>query len=352
MDSYWQQFWQHVRTRTKTILWGLPLSLIPFFFNFQFYSERGWLLQGFLSSLGFGLLIGGTVWATFMVVYSVLWWIRTRWNYFPRTMWWFDLSVALCGTVLGILLMMLVQNWWWNVRLTGMGFLLSLILGLICLTVFMLYSLYQEARAESLQQQAAVAEARYHTLETQMRPHFLFNALNSLAELIEAKQENAAEVAFTLSDLYRQMLANSKTKTSSLASEVEITRAYLALEHLRFGERLRYAFHLPANAAEIYLPSLTLQTLVENAVKHGIAKSLAGGEIDIHVQQQAPQRYQLRVVNSGLPLKSTSNADGTGLANTRERLELLYGPPHQFALATDEAGRTCASFYFTGEKRD
>ena len=348
MDSFWQQFWQNVRTRTKMIIWGLPLSLIPFFFNLRYYWENGWLLSGFLSSLGFGLLIGGTVWSVFLVAYGAVWWFRVRWNFNVPTTWWFDGGVALCGTMLGILFMMLVQKMLWNVPLTGMGFLLSLIVGLICLTVFLLYAKYQDARAESLQQQAALSEARYHTLETQMRPHFLFNALNSLAELIESKQENAAEVALTLSDLYRKILANSKTKTASLRSELEITQAYLELEQLRFGKRLQFTIVTPSDTDNIFLPSLSLQTLVENAVKHGIAKSVDGGSIEILVERQAGW-YQLRVTNSGTPFTTNGDASGTGLSNTRERLQLLYGARHQFHIGVDEAGRTCASFYFMGE---
>ncbi len=349
MESFWQQFWHNVRARTKMILWSLPLSLIPYVFNLPTYWERGWMLTGLVSSLSFGLLIGGTVWATFLFAYGTLWWMRARWSYVLRTSWWFDLSIGLCGTVLGILLMMWVQNLLWNVPPTGMGFLLSLIVGLICLTVFMLYLMYQEARAESLQQQAALADARYHALETQMRPHFLFNALNNLAELIEAKQENAADVALTLSDLYRKILANSKTKTAPLESELEITRAYLELEQLRFGSRLQFTIATPNDTSNIFLPSLSLQTLVENAVKHGIAPSVAGGQIEICVEQRAPQRFQLRVTNSGAAFAKNDNGSGTGLANTRERLQLLYGTQHQFQLGTDDAGRTCASFYFTGE---
>jgi signal transduction histidine kinase len=326
--------------------------LIPFFFNLPTYWERGRVLQGFLSSLGFGLLIGGTVWVTFLFAYGALWWSRVRWHYALRTGWWFDVSVALCGTVAGILLMMLVQKLMWNVPLTGTGFLFALVVGLICLTVFLLYSLYQEARAENLQQQAALADARYHVLENQMRPHFLFNALNSLAELIESGRADAATVAMTLSDLYRKILTNSKTKTASLQSELEITQAYLQLEQLRFGQRLQFAIVTPKDTGEIFLPSLSLQTLVENAVKHGIAKSVEGGRIEICIEQHAPQWYQLRVTNSGATFSSQANASGTGLMNTQERLHLLYGPRHQFNLGRDEAGQTCASFYFTGEKID
>ena len=94
-----------------------------------------------------------------------------------------------------------------------------------------------------------------------------------------------------------------------------------------------------------------MQTLVENAVKHGIAKSVEGGEIMIDLAQVKGGLYQLSVANTGKPF-SDNHSSGTGLANTRVRLELLYGKLHQFNIATHEAGETVASFRFTGEKID
>jgi two-component system, LytTR family, sensor kinase len=94
-----------------------------------------------------------------------------------------------------------------------------------------------------------------------------------------------------------------------------------------------------------------VQTLVENAVKHGIAKSLDGGEIIIEVTPATDTRFQLKVSNTGEPFANLDN-NGTGLANTRARLELLYGNRHQFNVGKEESGRTVASFYFTGEKID
>jgi LytS/YehU family sensor histidine kinase len=210
-------------------------------------------------------------------------------------------------------------------------------------------AIYKE---ESLQLRAESAEARYHTLEQQMRPHFLFNALNSLAELIESGQQNAAETAYKLSDLYRRILANSGLKTAPLEAEIEIARSYLELEQLRYGPRLRFTIDVPSNSRELYLPSLMLQTLVENAIKHGIAPSIEGGCIEIAITQQPDKRYRLCVTNMGARYQPQASSNGTGLANTRARLDLLYGDRHQFELRVDERGRTAASFYFTGEKID
>jgi two-component system, LytTR family, sensor kinase len=353
MKSYWQEFWVNVRTRSKYALWALPLSLIPFFFNLPHLWENGLILSGLLYSLGFGSLIGGVVWATYMVFYSTLGWLQFQFGYVLQQKWWIDVSIGLCGTVLGILFTQYVRKIFWQESIDGAGFFASLALGLLCLTVFLLYSQYQQARAEALQHQAALADARYHVLENQMHPHFLFNALNSLAELIESGQGKAAEVALTLSDLYRNILANSKTKTASLESELAITRAYLALEKLRFGERLQFSILAPDDAAKIYLPSLALQTLVENAIKHGIAKSIEGGSVEISVQKSSLQWYQLRIINSGAAFNPTPDSAGkTGVVNTQERLQLLYGNQHEFQIRADEAGRTCGQFYFSGEKID
>jgi sensor histidine kinase YesM len=192
----------------------------------------------------------------------------------------------------------------------------------------------------------------------------LFNALNSLAELIESGQENAAETTYKLSDLYRQILANSGLKTARLDSEIEIVRSYLELEQLRFGTRLNFNIKQPENSHEIFLPSLTLQTLVENAVKHGVAPSIEGGHIVIEITQSAPQvdnlrlrsqpnkLYLLRVTNTGTRYQPQVSSNGAGLANTRARLELFYGKRHEFKLESDDLGRTIASFYFSGEKID
>lgn len=175
-----------------------------------------------------------------------------------------------------------------------------MIFGGIVIVVFSFYFAYKQTNEEALALRAEAAEARYHALENQMRPHFLFNALNSLAELIESGQENAAETTYKLSDLYRQILANSGLKTARLDSELEIVRSYLELERLRFSSRLSFDIEQPENSHEIFLPSLTLQTLVENAVKHGIAPSIEGGRIAIEIAQQPNKLYSLRVTNTGI----------------------------------------------------
>lgn len=263
-----------------------------------------------------------------------------------------NILINVIGLALGLWLGMWITHVSFGVSATGENFLASIIFAGTVIVVFSFYFAYKQAKEEALALRAEAAEARYHALEDRMRPHFLFNALNSLAELIESGQENAAETTYKLSDLYRQILANSGLKTARLDSEIEIVRSYLELEQLRFGSRLSFRIEQPEDSHEIFLPSLTLQTLVENAVKHGIAPSIEGGHIAIEIAQQPNNLYDLRVTNTGTRYQSQIMSNGTGLANTRARLELLYGNRHGFKIESDDRGRTIASFYFTGEKID
>src|SRR5262249_24449051 len=206
-----------------------------------------------------------------------------------------NILINLVGLAVGVWVAMGINQRALGKPGSGEGFLGSMIFGGIIILVFAFYLAYKQEKEEALTLRAEAAEARYHVLETQLRPHFLFNALNSLAELIESKQEKAVENTYKLSDLYRQILANSGLKTARLDSEIEIVRSYLELEQLRFGSRLRFDIEYPENSHEIYLPSLALQTLVENAVKHGVAPSVDGGHIAIVISRQLDDHYSLRV---------------------------------------------------------
>jgi sensor histidine kinase YesM len=185
-----------------------------------------------------------------------------------------------------------------------------------------------------------------------MRPHFLFNSLNSLAELIEAGEERAIDVVYKLADIYRLILANSQLKTAPLTSELEIVERYLEIEQLRFGKRLSFSITVAEETGALYAPSLVLQTLVENAVKHGVAKSIDGGHIEVSLTPSADGWHQLSVTNTGAPLGDEVTITGTGIKNTRARLSLLYGERHNFRLEQMAGGRTVASLKFSGRHID
>jgi LytS/YehU family sensor histidine kinase len=159
-----------------------------------------------------------------------------------------------------------------------------------------------------------------------------------------------------LADLYRGILESSRAPTGPLMREVEIATNYLELERMRFGKRLAFTVSVDDAARAAYLPGLLLQTLAENAVKHGIGPAREGGTVAIDVTRRDDGWFELAVANTGARLGDAGTAarpgTGTGVANTRRRLDLLYGARHGFALTSDAAGRTVARFAFSGEKID
>lgn len=384
MNPHWAIYKKEMRHYLRHFALAPLVALIPYLLNLAHWRQHGGLLRGLLYTLLAGTVIGLVIGFFFGGVYAVLTWIKIRTGKFYQPTVIVHILLGCFSAVTGIWLVSFFPGLRYAPSQAQPSFFSILIFSGLIATGFTLYFAYRRAQEESLALRAVAAEARYHTLENQMRPHFLFNALNSLAELIESRQENAAETAYKLAELYRQILANSGLKTASLSSELEIVRAYLELEQLRFGARLQFSVQALAEAEQIYLPSLMLQTLVENAVKHGIAPSVTGGKVEIQivntqsaspsvsqpgshsvsqsafqpasqlVSQSAPtpRLFFLRVTNTGRRYQTQVTAQGVGLANTRARLELLYPGRHQFTIGSDDSGQTVASFYFTGERID
>jgi hypothetical protein len=225
-------------------------------------------------------------------------------------------------------------------------FVFSSLTGCFIALMFIFRALYKEAKSKNLKLKSANIESELHALKNQMQPHFLFNSLNSLLSLIETDNKDASIVAQRLSDLYRDILINSNKNVASLKSELEIIDKYLSMEKLRFGERLEYKILAPKDAENIFIPPLILQTLVENAIKHGITKSIKKGHIDVSILKKN-LGYQVQINNSG-ELHSKSIDSGIGIKNTKSRLEFLYGENTHFTLS--QAGSSvCADFWFSGE---
>ena len=193
-----------------------------------------------------------------------------------------------------------------------------------------------QMRAFALKSKVAQTEAQYSVLESQMQPHFLFNSLNVLSELIYMDQDMASSMIHKMADLYREILNNSKARFSSLESEISILKKYIELQKIRFSHRLR--FHVDVSPAffNVQIPSLMLQTLVENAIKHGISPKKEGGEIFLQIKK-TETLFKICVSNTGrLYREDEKSKGGTGLQNTKNRLELLYGPKHSFKIYSDE----------------
>lgn len=346
MNLHWQSYLTEMRRYLRYSFLAPAVALIPFLLNLSFWRENGGVWVGLISSLIYGSVIGVVILLWFSSIYAALTWILIRTGRFYQPPLPVQVLLGSFGAMLGMWLVAFVRSSLFGQPKAMPEFLPLLIFSGGITTAFTLFFAYKQAKEDALALRAESAEAGLHVLQQQMRPHFLFNALNSLAELIESGQENAAETTYKLSDLYRRILANSGEKTSSLTSELEIVRAYLELEQLRFGRRLTFEIHAPENACKIFLPSLMLQTLTENAVKHGIAPALEGGRVWVEVTSEG-DGYRVLVSNTGAPL-SPHWQPGTGIANTKARLDHLYGDTHGFAVGADARGRTQVGFQFSG----
>jgi len=190
----------------------------------------------------------------------------------------------------------------------------------------------RSAETEALRLALIAKTSQFHALRSQLNPHFLFNCLNSLRELIDEDRNRAKQVIDLLSALLRYTLRADRVETVSLTEELRAVEDYLALEKVRFEDRLRTRFDIDPKTVGAKLPPMLLQTLVENGVKHGIARSPAGGELVI-VTAIFDENLRVEVTNTGKLLDATEGLPAVGLDNARERLRLMYGDRASLSLA-------------------
>jgi hypothetical protein len=188
-----------------------------------------------------------------------------------------------------------------------------------------------------------VREAQTRALQAQMNPHVLFNAISGLAELAREDSASTEAALVKLAELLRRLLEHAGRSAAPLAQERGLVEGLLALEQFRLGERLRVTWVWDPVLEGLLAPPLLLQPLVENAIKHGIAPSRAGGELEIGLAG-SPEQLRIWVANTGLPFKPDSR-DGLGLSNLRQRLALMPGEPGQLELRS-EGERTLAELHF------
>lgn len=173
----------------------------------------------------------------------------------------------------------------------------------------------------------AAAAARLSELQSRIRPHFLFNTLNSAIALVRAEPARAEALLEDLSDLFRQALADPG-EAVPLADEIELARRYLAIEQVRFGDRLQLEWSLDARAGRAMLPPLLLQPLVENAVRHGVEPSEQGATVRVSTRRQGSV-VVIKVTNT-VPAGAGAPGHGVALDNVRDRLQLLHDVQARF----------------------
>jgi Histidine kinase len=192
------------------------------------------------------------------------------------------------------------------------------------------------AESEKWRLELATRDAELRALRAQLNPHFLFNSLNSLRGLVTEDPARAQEAITGLAALLRYALLSGRARTITLEQELEATRHYLDLETLRFEKRLRHRIDVDPQTLEHPVPPMLVQTLVENAVKHGIARLPEGGSVRIEARRQSHDLY-IRVTNTGT-LSRHSDSAGIGLANSLERLRLIFGDRAQLTLTESSPG--------------
>jgi len=197
-----------------------------------------------------------------------------------------------------------------------------------------------DALREALLQQQ-ITEAELRALRSQINPHFLFNSLNTIADLVVRDPHRAEVMILRLAGVFRHVLADHNRTLTSVREEMDFLRTYLSIEEARFGDRLRIAFDVQPEADGAQIPSLILQPLVENALKHGLGPKPGPGNLLISARLER-NHVRLRVQDDGMGLRSVQ-ARGLGLTNVAERLRTLYQDRASLSLDPGEDGGTRAT---------
>ncbi len=208
----------------------------------------------------------------------------------------------------------------------------------------MIYYIYhyiernRRQQLDTLRLEGMVKSLELQTIKSHINPHFIFNALNSIRALVDENPQRARTAITELSNILRSSMQAEKMETVPLQQELNIVKDYLALEHMRFEERLRIEMDIDEDTLNQPIPPMMLQTLVENAIKHGISKQINGGVIRI-VSDFKDNRHELVVQNSGkLNGYLSQNEDGFGIRSTQDRLNLLYQGKANFNIHEIEGG--------------
>ena len=193
----------------------------------------------------------------------------------------------------------------------------------------------REVREAELKQQ--MAEYELQVLKGQLHPHFLFNAMNGIATLMTRDTKTAREMLLRLGDLLRVALSRSAENEVSLREEIEFVKAYLEIEQMRFGERLKVELSIERRSLDARVPNMIIQPLIENAIVYGIARTRAGGTVGLTTQCLG-DLLRIQIVNDGPMAASTasnhgrSGGSGIGLSNARSRLSRIYGEAYRLRL--------------------
>ncbi|HEX5871720.1 MAG TPA: histidine kinase [Longimicrobium sp.] len=277
-----------------------------------------------------GLLLGWTG-ALYGLAQDGRWTTQWRWRLVPTRMNdmllvlpTLSLVSAIMATIGAAVLFPLVWREWYLIG--GMAPMIMVLVYSTRVTLDSTRFLYLHAREQAAaaeRAQAEAADARLAALQAQMNPHFLFNALNTIASLVRTDARAAEATTENLAAILRRTLDRSRSTISTVEDEADYLRAYLSIEQERFGDRLSVDWEIDPAALPARIPPMTLQPLAENALKHGIGGRLEGGRIRIAARRMDGV-LRLEVEDDGAGFVRGAR-EGTGLGNLRARLATLYG---------------------------
>ncbi len=204
---------------------------------------------------------------------------------------------------------------------------------MIWVVIYYLYHTFQRNKKrelDTLKLESLVKELELKTIKAHINPHFIFNSLNSIRALVVEDPQRARSAITELSNILRSSLQVEKMETVPLKQELDIVKDYLALEQMRFEERLQVDFDIDEDTLQQPVPPMMLQTLAENAIKHGISKQVSGGKILI-TSDFVGDHHEITVRNTGL-LNGQRSLQGFGIRSTIDRLKLLYGADASFEI--------------------
>ena len=317
----------------------------------------GWMLYVLLN--GFYVYLKGDFNGTFafslvfiflfgIILTQFLRWVIIRFNILNLSLPKVIPTMLLLNIPLAMM-MLLIQNGFDRIATgmeTNMNYAALSLTVLNFLLVFLFWSLiyylvhfienYKKAEIEKFRWQAAIHETELNKLKSQLNPHFMFNAMNSIRALVAENPLRAKEAITQFSNLLRNTLQMGKYKFIPLSQELEVVKDYLAIEAVRLEERLKIEWNISPEAESCEVPPLMIQTLVENGIKHGIARLPEGGKLYIEANK-IPEGLVLTIRNSGQYDSSKIPESGFGMRNSIERLQLLYNGKATFSIVNEDS---------------
>jgi two-component system, LytTR family, sensor kinase len=321
---------------TRWSLFVLSLTVLSLFTALHL-----WMLYRLRAPIGWqeAVLSGFATWSPWLVLGPGLFWLSQRFPVEPSR-WVLSLAVhAPAGVVFAVLhgLLRSTISPWVDpepvpVTRIIVGEMLLMYMAYLAFVAVdqavQNYRRFSERELRASQLESKLAQAQLEVLRMQLHPHFLFNTLHAISTLIHRDPEAADDMLTQLSDLLRMTLDNIGVQEVSLREELEFLRRYLDIQQMRFQDRLRVTIDAPSDTLDARVPNQALQPIVENAIRHGLDGRAGGGAIEIRARG-TDSMLQVSVRDDGPGLRADgrpANPDGIGLANTRARLQQLYGP--------------------------